>query len=299
MKRTVFLLLAILEIVAVYGQNGIRFEDESVSFDKILQKAKNENKIIFIDCYTSWCGPCKWMAKNVFTNDTVGDFFNSHFICAKMDMKKGEGPEIGKRFEIQCYPTYIFIDGNGKLLHRKSSSCGVQEFVEIGQDALIPEKRFSFFKEKYDAGSISRQELVSYMKLRKASYLDTKEQRKKYFSTQTEADYLNETNWIVMRDFGVELHSPEFEFLLSNRDTFCLLHTADSTDKVIKNSYLEGMRKTYWGEKVDTLAYVNLKLEVINLRLPFSNDFVSFSDAEFHRRLRYLEWCAKKKQRKQ
>lgn len=45
----------------------------------IQQKAASESKMIFVDAYTTWCGPCKWMAKTVFTNDTVADYYNATF----------------------------------------------------------------------------------------------------------------------------------------------------------------------------------------------------------------------------
>jgi uncharacterized protein YyaL (SSP411 family) len=59
-------------------------------------KAKKENKLIFVDAYASWCGPCKLMVKNIFPLKTVGDYYNSHFINAKIDMEKGEGIELAK-----------------------------------------------------------------------------------------------------------------------------------------------------------------------------------------------------------
>ena len=69
---------------------GISFHDNK-PWKEILQLAKKENKLIFMDCYTSWCGPCKALAKNVFTQEKVGDFFNPRFINVKYDMEKGDG----------------------------------------------------------------------------------------------------------------------------------------------------------------------------------------------------------------
>ena len=57
---------------------GIVFEH--VDFKQAKELAKAQNKLIFIDAYTTWCGPCKLMAKTVFTEKEVGDFYNSNFI---------------------------------------------------------------------------------------------------------------------------------------------------------------------------------------------------------------------------
>ncbi|GAH00631.1 unnamed protein product, partial [marine sediment metagenome] len=71
-----------------FGQ-GINFNVHS--FEEAIKTAKAENKLIFVDAYTTWCGPCKWMSKNVFTEGKVGDYFNESFVNVKIDMEKGEG----------------------------------------------------------------------------------------------------------------------------------------------------------------------------------------------------------------
>ncbi len=54
------------------------------TFAQALAKAKQENKKLMVDCYTLWCGPCHYMATNVFPNDTLGKFMNEHFVCMKV-----------------------------------------------------------------------------------------------------------------------------------------------------------------------------------------------------------------------
>ena len=283
MKKFALILFAILEVasVNVFAQ-GINFES-NINLKKLQEKAKKENKLIFIDCYTSWCGPCKWMAKNIFTNDTVASYYNANFICAQIDMEKGEGPEIGKRFDVNCYPTYLFIDSDGKLVHRRSSTCNTQEFIKIASDALIPEKNYAFFQKKYDDGSISRNELISYMGLRQASGLGNKDEVKKYFSISGSGK-IECQDWAVIRDFGVDIHSLIFKSLISNRDTFYSLHTEDSVNNVIGNSYLQAMYKCFFGNRIDTIGYEKLRGEVISLNLSFLDQIVVRGDLGFYER---------------
>src|SRR3989339_764670 len=78
-----------------FAQDGIKFE--TGSWKEVLEKARTEKKLVFIDVYTSWCGPCKLMAKDIFPSKSVGDVFNKNFINYKIDAEKGEGVAIAKK----------------------------------------------------------------------------------------------------------------------------------------------------------------------------------------------------------
>lgn len=98
------------------AEEGIKFQ--KISFTDALKLAKEQKKLIFIDAYTDWCGPCKMMASRTFTDANVGTFFNEKFINLKIEMEKdADGAEIMRRYRVQAYPTLLFVDGNGKLVH--------------------------------------------------------------------------------------------------------------------------------------------------------------------------------------
>lgn len=96
------------------GEKGIQFTEGKWS--ALLKQAKKENKLIFLDAYTTWCGPCKQLQKNVFTRDDVAATFNGKFINVKIDMEAGEGPSLARRYPIEGYPTLFFINGKGKVV---------------------------------------------------------------------------------------------------------------------------------------------------------------------------------------
>lgn len=97
-KILVVVLFCTATFSGLYAQ-GIAFNHDS--FSAAVKAAAQERKLVFMDCYTSWCGPCKALARDVFTNDTVGDFFNKHFVCVKVDMEKEDGPELARRFQVR------------------------------------------------------------------------------------------------------------------------------------------------------------------------------------------------------
>ena len=110
---------------------GIQFTE--ASWKEVLKKAKAEKKVIFLDAYASWCGPCKMLQKNVFTKKDVGDFYNTKFINVKMDMEKGEGPALSQVYPLEAYPTLLYIDGNGKVLKKVLGYHSPEELIAIGK----------------------------------------------------------------------------------------------------------------------------------------------------------------------
>lgn len=121
--------------------NKRRIAFDKSSWKTLLAKAKKENKLIFIDAYTQWCRPCIQMAKDVFTLDNVADFYNENFINVSMDMEKGEGPELGKKYKVQAYPAFLFINGDGKLVHRDGGYQEAPEFIAVGKAAIKSKKK--------------------------------------------------------------------------------------------------------------------------------------------------------------
>jgi thiol:disulfide interchange protein len=119
MKRFLILsLFAFLGLSLLYknkAEGGIKFEN--MSLEKAMSKANKSEKYIFIDAYTSWCGPCKKMAATSFVDPTVGKIFNEKFINLKIDCEKdADGPEISRKYKIKAYPTLLVIDGDGNLV---------------------------------------------------------------------------------------------------------------------------------------------------------------------------------------
>lgn len=103
------------------------------TWEEALEKAKSENKLIFLDAYAAWCGPCKMLKRNVFPNPEVGALFNEHFINFAMDMEKGIGRQIAQKYGVTAYPTLYFIDGEGTVIKKAIGYHNVQQMIMLGQ----------------------------------------------------------------------------------------------------------------------------------------------------------------------
>lgn len=109
---------------------GIDFMPEGSLLKDAVAKAKAENKMVFLDCYTSWCGPCKMMSSKIFPTQEVGDFMNPKFVSIKIDMEKGEGPSLVEKLQVSAYPTFIIFNADGNEVGRFLGGSDAAGFME-------------------------------------------------------------------------------------------------------------------------------------------------------------------------
>ena len=103
MKRLIISIFFVALATTLTAQNRSIAFGENRTWKQTVKQAKKEKKLIFMDCYTSWCGPCQMLARYVFTKDSVADFFNEHFVNVKFDMEKSaEGPALRQKFGVKA-----------------------------------------------------------------------------------------------------------------------------------------------------------------------------------------------------
>lgn len=155
------LWLGVCPLAAQQSTEGIHFEDNK-KFSEVLQKAGVEGKLVFVDCYTSWCGPCKQMAAKEFPKKEMGDYFNSKFVSVKIDMEKGEGPELLKRYDVNAFPTFLFLDANGELVHRMVGYKPADAFIQETEKGTTNSELVNA-KKRYANGERSAAFIVAYL----------------------------------------------------------------------------------------------------------------------------------------
>ena len=244
----------------------------SISFDEALQAAKKEKKLVFIDFYTDWCGPCKRMAREVFPQKSVGDYFNAKFVCLKLNAEK-EGADLAKKYNVKAYPTYVVLDADGKQRMETAGAMGPDEFVSKIESGIDPNRAPERMKQQYEAGKYTPDLINSY-----ALYL--LEQRKekegfevvdKYFNSLSDQKRLSADNAFLFTRYTIDLDNDRARFMVANRNKF---------DKKVKNqidmriqqlyhnaltSYFSGYLRSIG--KYNEADYNKLKAEIINLQL--------------------------------
>ncbi|RYY33281.1 MAG: DUF255 domain-containing protein [Sphingobacteriaceae bacterium] len=161
LSAAIALLLGVT--VATAQDKGVHFE-HNLTWAQIKAKAKAENKYIFVDGFTTWCGPCKWMTAEVFPLEETGNFFNANFINVKaqLDTTANDSEEIKKwyqdahnlmvNYKINAFPTYLYFNPNGELVHRALGSAPAPMFISWSKNALDPKTQYYTMKKEYAAG---------------------------------------------------------------------------------------------------------------------------------------------------
>lgn len=117
-----------------YSEQGIKFFVGTLQ--EGLEKAKAENKLLFVDCYTTWCGPCKFMRINTFTDTNLGNYMKDKYVSMAIDMEQPEGMIIAKKYGIEAYPTLLFLDKYGRVVNYQVGGIGAEALLAKAEQTV-------------------------------------------------------------------------------------------------------------------------------------------------------------------
>lgn len=243
MKKILLILLFIPAFA--FSQTGIRFE-HGLSWKDIQAKAKAEKKYIFVDAFTTWCGPCRYMAANIYPKEEVGKVFNQNFINVKaqLDSTNNDDAEVKNwyndahhimvKYRVNAFPTYLFFDPNGKLVHRSLASSEADKFILKAQDAVNPDKQYYTMLDKYKAGKKDPDFLrkLAYASQEAFDMENAKAITKDYLSTQK--DLFTKDNLEFINRFTESSGDEGFKFIMNNAKKFDEVMGAGAAGKKIE-----------------------------------------------------------------
>jgi thioredoxin-like negative regulator of GroEL len=234
MRTYILTIICILTTISIVAQ-GIQFEQGT--WAQVIAKAKATRKPIFVDAYTTWCAPCKRMAKEVFTLQSVGNYFNATFINYQMDMEKGEGIGFAKQWEVNAFPTLLYFDSDGKLSFKAIGAKDENNLLSQAKLALNPEYQLANYKKEYEEGGRTIDDLTRYVnKLREGGTYQT--------AAQVVTDYINAIPakqrvsaavWQLISRYIYDYKSPLFEFVLKNLTPFNAVAEKSQVSRYIFN----------------------------------------------------------------
>ena len=199
---------------------GISFNHNSWS--EILEEAKTQDKLIFVDCYTTWCGPCKMMSKTVFTDQEVGEYFNQQYVNVKLDMEKEPGISLKAKFGINAYPTLLIIDADENIVHKLVGAMPKAEFLSFAKEANGTHSLSAFHKRYQEKGVSDADFVFEYIKK-----LETAGEKsiltnvvERYFKKINKNALVEKQNWDVLNKYVHNIDHEAFQYLLSNKKKF-------------------------------------------------------------------------------
>lgn len=202
-----------LTVSSLSAQTNFR----NIQFDEALKLSKAENKLVFIDFYTDWCGPCRKMAREVFPQKEVGNYFNSHFVCVKYNAEK-EGKELAKKFAIKAYPTFIIADSDGNEKARITGASTADGFITKVKNELNPNLTPEKMKQRYESGERTPELVDAYA----MSFMEQKKVKEgykiidDYFNSLSDKQKLAKENFFIYSRYTFNVKDLKFVFLKQN-----------------------------------------------------------------------------------
>lgn len=206
-------------------ENKLSWINKGVNIQEIsLQQAKFQamidGKYILLDCCTEWCGPCRLMEKEVFPLKKVGNYINSKFIFVRCDMEKGEGPELGKKFSVKGYPTYIILNDKDSVVHQFSGYKNAEAFLMELKGAIDKSMSPEALKERYAAGERDKAFLCDYIAMLSAKRDPSLMNVVKELTDKLSDDEKVSLNYWFLYDSYAPAGSENEQYLINNRLRF-------------------------------------------------------------------------------
>lgn len=211
-------LLLYSSFSAAQSAEGIVFHDNPTWSD-MLKLAQEKEQIIFMDCYTTWCGPCKLLARDIFPLKEVGDYFNQHFINVKYDMEKGEGKMLHDRYKknIVGYPTLLFINKKGEVVQQMAGYKDAAQLIAGAKRALEGRDLFTLSKE-YHTGNRQLDFLCEYVASLNNAFLKDSARiiAEEYLGKNDPKELDKDKVWNAFGRYITDVNSPTFAYLVRN-----------------------------------------------------------------------------------
>ncbi|WEK20220.1 MAG: thioredoxin family protein [Candidatus Pedobacter colombiensis] len=258
---------------------GINFQH---NLEEAMKLARQENKMIFVDFYTSWCGPCKAMSADIFPQKSVGDFYNDKFINVKIQCDdSGYGVELGKQYKVQAYPTLMYLDANGTTVHSVAGGMDTRGFIELGKTALDPNKNQLVLVKQWDAGNRDQAFMARYFQMLIRSYRGDKAHYdfEKYFESLPKDKKASRNTYDLMKVVNVGPFSPSFEYMEKNTKDFYKSIGKPKIDSAIATAYLwyfKGLQAGGFSSK-DGMTEFNAKMKLFkDKKYPFYDEYAEY-----------------------
>jgi thioredoxin-related protein len=218
------LIIALFLLFSYSGFSQVNFE--TISIEEALAKAEKEQKNVFIDVYTTWCGPCKRMDENVFSRKDVGERMAKEYIALKIDNERSPYRDAVGKYGIKGYPTMLILDSKGKEIGRIYGSRSPEGFMSE-LDNYSPQKAMTVSAafEAMQNHPADRQQWKAALKtldrefnalIKEGRYRDFLNACQAYFENFDISALEDTTDYMIFRNANLSLEHPVVQFYLND-----------------------------------------------------------------------------------
>lgn len=279
MKSIFSLIISGFIFLGTRGQ-GIGFVH---NLDSALAMAKAEKKMVFVDFYTSWCGPCKVLAAEVFPLPEVGSYYNSNFVNCKIQCDdKGEGEILGKKYKIHAYPTLMFMDEKGNTIHSIAGGLDAKGLIDLAKTAQDPNKNQLAMVQEWGSGNRSHAFMVRYFGMLTSSYRGDKAitDFESWFAGIDKKQKSAKATFDLIELVKSAPFSAPFEYMENNKKAFYTTvgqHTVDSFIATTYLWYLHGVQSSGLINK-DLTKYNAAMAKFKAKKYPYYDEYAEFNN---------------------
>lgn len=216
---------------------GILFQ-EDIEFAKALEQSKKEGKLLFVDCTSPNCGACIRLTKETFPDKSLGELFNSTYINVSYNVSTPVGNEVCEKYKVKAFPTLLFLDSNGEIIHKKLGYGTVNDFVELSKTATDTTQNFQSIYNKIKSGDRSFTTIKKYLEIDR--YSDTKDLiLNDYYTNIGENNYLTDEAIEIFNNYDYNINSKYFKYVLAKKDAVGKKISADILESKMVNAFEE------------------------------------------------------------
>lgn len=227
-------MIAVILPLSSFAQ-GVDFQE--LTMQQALTVASKEKKMVFVDFYTTWCGPCKKMSSEVFTQDQVGEYFNRTFVNLKVDAEKGEGVELAKRYQVKAYPTFVVLKADGTEIYRTSGARPANEFLDKIQKGIDPKWSPEGLTRRYEKGERTPELVNEYALLQMETGNGETGGRviQEYFDNLSDKKRVKPENFFLYNRYTLNYKDPKADYMFANKDRFIKENGRDIVEPLLYN----------------------------------------------------------------
>jgi len=206
----------LISVVSLAQQSDREMVFHSGPWQDVLRDAKSSGKYIFVDFYTDWCKPCKWMEKSVFTDTKVAAYFNEHVISYRINAEKNE-LELVEEMNLAGYPTLMIFNSDGnKVLENVGALDGVA-LIGFAKKATM----FSGLQKAYYDDPDNIEKLAEYLGFYKSvSPDDAAKLAIEGMKSMNEENLRSHAGWFLISNFPFAYESREILYVIDHAEYY-------------------------------------------------------------------------------